>query len=361
MKIISKNIIFSIMKVGVVTSLLAALMLMSVDLFKNLETYTEYAFAAKDVLLLTLLYFPDAFLTSLGPSFLFSVTYYLSMLHANNEIIAVFNAGVKYGKIILPCILTSVFVSLGYFVLNETVALNCLNKKDAIYKEITNMDIDSHDNYQISLYDSRNGYLVYADEYIDRRKTLYNVSLIRRGKNEMSRVNAYNAQWSDDDGKWIFNDCICYTTGYDKETITVNHVDHYVSEDLELEPELFRNLSNDVSKMDIWLADKYVKSIRNLNPVLYARTATDLFKRILTCLTPLVMTVIACCINYRFKKNILFFSIFCSLCIAVVYYVIQMVTLMLANQGVIRPYMGTLFPFIIILLLSQLEALFIKD
>ncbi len=72
------------------------------------------------------------------------------------------------------------------------------------------------------------------------------------------------------------------------------------------------------------------------------------------------MMVIACSMNYRFKKNVLFFSLICSICIAVVYYVIQMMTVMLADQGVIAPWLGILIPFAVILGLSGIMSIIMK-
>ena len=50
----------------------------------------------------------------------------------------------------------------------------------------------------------------------------------------------------------------------------------------------------------------------------------------------------------------LFFSLVCSIAIAVVYFVVQMMTVMLADQGVIAPQLGTLIPFGVIILLATI-------
>ena len=71
------------------------------------------------------------------------------------------------------------------------------------------------------------------------------------------------------------------------------------------------------------------------------------------------MIVIACSITYRFKKNVLFFSLVGSICIAVVYFVVRMVTVMLSDQGVIAPILGTLIPFAAVIMVSLLLRAFI--
>ena len=72
-------------------------------------------------------------------------------------------------------------------------------------------------------------------------------------------------------------------------------------------------------------------------------------------LSPLVLLFIACTISYRYKKNILLFSIITSLGIAVIYYVVQMVTLIMARQGVIGSVWGMVIPMIVIVCIALAE------
>lgn len=362
MKVVKRYTISSILRVGILTALLAALMLMGVDLFKNLDSYTTYQIGGKDVFLLTVLYFPEAFLLGLGPSFLFSLTYFLSQLHANNEYICILNAGIKYKKIIIPCLCTGILISCMAFAVNESCAIQFSNKKQVLFNQLT-YESNDNDNYKISLSDTQNGYLVYAEEYYDAAEKLYDVSLVKHysdGRLQF-RLNAYKATWKKDRKTWLFEDVYRYTPSLTDNRTEIEHFDSIEIEDFNIEPQLFRNLSVEVSKMSLPIANNYLKRIKNLNPVQYASMATEFYKRVLSCLTPLVMIIIACSLNYRFKKNVMFFSLICSICIAVVYYVIQMVTLMLADQGVILPILGMLIPFISIIVLTGLLSLFLRN
>lgn len=363
MKVITKNVVFSILKVGIVTALLATLMLMGVDLFKNLDKYTDYRLTADVVLSQTLLYAPEAFLLGLGPAFLFSVSYYLSMLHASNEIICILNSGMRYRKIIVPCIMTAIGVSCFYFGFNELVAINCSNKKESVMQIITMSDNGQKDNSEVALSDMQNGYMVYAGKYINATKSLFDITLIEKDleTNEVVRTDAYKAQWNKDKENWTLYDSYVYRPAPDGLSSDITYYDEITDSILVLEPELFRNLSAEVSKMDLKLAGDYVQKMKHLNPDQYASLATEFYERLLGFLTPLVMIIIACSMNYRFKKNVLFFSIISSLCVAVVYYVVKMMTTMLADQGVIRPYFGVLMPFIIILILAGGASLLMRE
>jgi lipopolysaccharide export system permease protein len=104
--------------------------------------------------------------------------------------------------------------------------------------------------------------------------------------------------------------------------------------------------------MELPVAWDYLQKIQNYDHTEYNTLATDFYQRLFSCLTPFVLMLIACSINYRFKKNVLLFSIICCLCIGVIYYVVQMLSLIMANQGMISPMAGMLVPFALILVLS---------
>lgn len=382
MKVLTKYTLISVLKVGFATALLAALMLVGVDLFSNLDSYIGHSLGFGKAFMLSMLYYPEAFLLALGPSFLFSTTYFLSMLNASNEMICVLNSGVSSRRVVTPLLILAVMLALFYFGFNETIAIKSSNLKDSRTQFATSDS--SIDNTDIALSDMQDGYMVYASRYEDETSTLYNASYIElSGKSGekysipdsssnadsnansgtgLRRIDAYKAVYNEAEGFWTFNDCYVYTTKqtHDGETVDVSYLGMLDVERMKLEPQLFRNLSSEISKMSLDLAHAYLLRMKGLNPDEYARLGTEYYKRIFSCLTPLIMMVIACSMNYRFKKNVLFFSLICSICIAVVYYVIQMMTVMLADQGVIAPWLGILIPFAVILGLSGIMSIIMK-
>ncbi|MBR6085835.1 MAG: LptF/LptG family permease, partial [Spirochaetales bacterium] len=74
LKTLDRYTVSSILKTGIATALLASLMLLGVDLFSNLDLYMNHNVGFSKACSVTILYFPEAFLLALGPSFLFAVT-----------------------------------------------------------------------------------------------------------------------------------------------------------------------------------------------------------------------------------------------------------------------------------------------
>ena len=307
LRVLDRYTTTSILKIGFVTSLLASLMLMGVDLFSNLDKYMNYNVSFLKALSITLLYFPEAFLLAVGPSFLFAVTYHLSMLSANNEVMAVLNAGVSFQRILRPVIISAIVLSAAYFGFNELVAIPSTNSKELKMELITDSS-GSVNNQNIALSDMQNGYMVYAGMYSDSDLTLYDVTLVESssGGKLVRRTDAYRAVYDLETGLWTFYDAYVYIPT-ENDGVRIEYVDTEENSVLLLEPQLFRNVSNEISKMSLRLARAYLSRMKGLNPEEYAKLGTEYYKRLFSCLSPLIMILIACSINYRFKKNVLFF------------------------------------------------------
>ncbi len=364
-RVLTRYTLASILKVGLATALLASLILMGVDLFANLDTYMNSNVSFTRALSLTLLYFPEAFLLALGPAFLFAVTYHLSMLHANNEIMGILNSGISIGRVIRPIIICAVLLSVFHFTFNEKVAIPSSNRKEVLTAEINNTSGTLSNNRNIALSDMQSDYMVYANNYSDRDQTLYNVSLLESTADGklVRRTNAYRAVYDNGTGLWTFRDVYVYEPvklESGASEISVQHYDTQVNTVLLLEPQLFRSGSNEISKMSLELARAYLSRMKTLNPDEYASLGTEYYKRIFSCLSPLIMMLIACSMNYRFKKNVLFLSLIISISLVVVYFVVQMMTTMMADQGVIAPQLGTLIPFAVMVLISGLLWAFLR-
>ena len=353
MRVLRRYTIMSVLKIALATALLASLILMGVDLFANLDSYMSHNVSFLKSMSITALYFPSAFLLAIGPSFLFAVSFHLSSMHSSNEILVVLDSGVSISRLVLPIIVMGFLVSGFHFALNEIVAIPLSNQKKVVTENITNSSSNGN-NQNVALSDMQSGYMVYAGLYSDSEQALYDVTLIQNDElsHLESRTDAYKAVYNPSKRTWTFQDAYIYYPNQNGG-VRVDYIDSLESPVLKLEPQLFRDISNEISSMSLRLARSYLMRMKGLNPEGYASLATEYYERILGCLTPLVMIIIACSITYRFKKNVLFFSLVGSICIAVVYYVVRMITIMLADQGIIAPMLGTLIPFAAVIVVSS--------
>ncbi|HKL60067.1 MAG TPA: LptF/LptG family permease [Sphaerochaeta sp.] len=351
----------SITRVGLITLLLCTLMLVSVDLFMHLDSYVNSEVPAFTIFKLTLLYAPEALLFALAPSLLFSATYHLSQMQANNELISLYNAGISYRRIIIPILLLGFFFSLFQFGFNELVAIPSSREKKVTQDELFGLR-STFDNRNITLSDPEGRFVVHATHYNDENKSIRALVLVlldKTGRLE-SRIDASSASWDEMGKTWLLSDVVRHTIDADAARVSSSRESSTVIESFDLEPSYFRNISSDIKTMELKPALDYLEKIRLLNPKLWYEAATDLATRLLSSLTPLVMIFIACTISYRYKKNVLLFSIITSLFLAVIYYVVQMVTLIMAKQGVIGPVWGMVIPMIVIVSIAISERLVLR-
>lgn len=347
---LDRYILSNVLRVGVIALLLCSFVMVTVDLISNLADYIRMEVPFATIALRSLYYAPEAVLMCTGPAFLFSLTYFLSQLSANNEMICLLNAGIPYRRILRPCLVLAFCVAGLYFAFSEQVGIPAGTLKNRLEEQIF-YSSTTYDNRNVSLYDSVNGYVLYARRYIDSESRLKGTVLIHRNSDGTLdfRMESDSALWVD--GNWEFNDNTVFEID-PSGSVKVTKPTHLRFEDLDINVQMFRSTSADVTSMPIRGAWDYLQTVREFEPSRYPELATDFWQRVLSFLTPLVLMIIACSINYRFKKNILLFSIVSCLCIGVVYYVVQMLTLILASQGMISPISGTLAPVVMILVFS---------
>lgn len=356
MKVRSRYTMTSIAKVGSITLILCTFMLISVDLFMNLDSFVTREIAPSVMFKLSLLYAPEALLLALAPSLLFSTTYFLSQLHANNEMITLLNAGISYKRIIGPILIVGLLFSFLQFGFQEQVAIPWTRARSALQDEQFGLRSTS-DNRNITLSDPRGEFIVHASHYIDGQKILRGVTLLLLDKEGKltTRYDANEATWDSELEVWTLHNVIQYETV--ALAVQSSREKSVIVKQFTLEPAYFKNISSDMKTMELAQALSYVRTIKEVQAKLWHELATDLSNRILSCLTPFILIFIACMIRFNFKKNILLFSIIYSLSIAVLYYVVQMVTLIMAKQGVIAPLWGMVIPMIVVLCIAITERL----
>ncbi|MGD1823502.1 MAG: LptF/LptG family permease [Pleomorphochaeta sp.] len=353
MKIITKYICSNIIKILFSTVILTSLLLLSVDLFSNFDSYVQNNVEWSEIARITIYYLPQAFLIVFAPASLFSITFFLSQMNTNNEVIALLSSGYPM-KMVYKIITILMFcISILLFLFNENVVLQSKIDYNLLKNEAFNIN-NNFDNSNIGLIDSLNNNVIYANKYKEENKTLYKLIVVKKDDNNkiVKRIDAKNGVWSQEKNYWILND-VKVTNIYDQD-IYIEEFTQLEDPTINLEPNMFRNLSLDIQTMYFSSAIKYLKIQRNVNLRLWYESMSDFLERLLEPFSIIIMTVIACSIDYKGRKNVFLFSVFNSIILAVVYYVSKMVFQIASKQGLLNPYIASLLPFLIILIVTLL-------
>lgn len=334
---------FTIAKTALVTLALIVLIWLLFDLFAQLEFYLDVQLSAQTIVRLTLLEAPQGVVLGLGPALLFAVTYVLSSLQAQNGFLIFFSAGIPYRRIIVSALMIGVIASLGLFLFNEQVAIEAAQRKQALLRDVTRFE-SGYDNRDVTLRSPDGSYVVHVGRYHEKSQTIERVTVIYFDENRAikERIDADGGIFMD--SFWQLSHVKAYRIDEHGQQLLSFSVPLLDLTSLNLEPQLFRNLQTDIKSLPLRETRLLMQRLKVVDPQRFRSYNVDLQQRLWTNLNPLIMVLISCSTLWNWKKNVLLFSILASISIAVVYFVTQMVTSILASQFVIGATSGALIP-----------------
>ena len=166
----------------------------------------------------------------------------------------------------------------------------------------------------------------------------------------LRRIEADTAKYDEEEKIWIFDNCRIFTADENGD-INMEKINGYRNEAYNEFPETFRNIIKDVKELEIKPARDWIRALKR-SGLPYREALTDFHQRFSFALTPFIVTLISCAMGGRFKKNILLMSLLFSLGLASFYYILQMISVLLAKLGSITPLMGAWSGFFLFFLLG---------
>ena len=166
MKILTRYTISSILKIAVVTILLFALILAAVELFSKMDQIMHGGVETVKLIEYIILSLPEYFMMVASISFLFAVTYFLSTLTANNEMIPILNAGVSPVRLRLPIIILAIVLTALGSLFQEHTVIAATNRHDELETELFGAS-STRDSRNIVLTDD-DGFLIYTQRFSEQ-------------------------------------------------------------------------------------------------------------------------------------------------------------------------------------------------
>ena len=318
-----------------------------VDLFSNLWRYLDNDAPLAGILRITALYFPKCISFSLPIALLFSVSYTLGMLYTNNELIIVFGSGISLRRFILPFLLSGIILSIGSFYFEEEIVIDTFKNKNELSRNLLNQSV-SFSNTNVTVLSDNNNIIYHADYYNDNNKTLSGLLVLLKNEDGsfLRRLDAEYATWKDE--AWELRNVRLFEWTETEDYIREANMDRYSDSRISEDPSTFRRTARNVEEMKRQEAWGWIQSLQKAG-LPFREALTAYYKRFSFALTPLIVTLLSAILGGSFKKNILLMSLLSSLILSVLYYVLQMVTVILANLGHISPISGAFGPFFLFL------------
>ena len=322
---------------------LFAMLVILIDLFFNLTRYLSNGASISAILKVSLFYVPKSFSYALPVSLLFASAYTLGDLSTKNELVTILGSGVPFWRFSLSLVFLGIAFSFFAFFFEDITVIPTLRDKNRMSRELLHTTTESHSSIVLKF---EGGRLIYSADYYDPfSQTLSGITIIELDENRKLKSTVYSsrAEWTDD--AWSFTNPLIYR--WDKGFLRPKNASKEeaaeLSEKYREDPETFRRSS--VSPADLNARDVagLIKDLRRAGlPV--SSALANYHHRFSFSAVSFVVIFLSLSVSGRFRKNILLLSLLASLGTAVIYYVVEMISMMGAQTGIVPPFWGAWTP-----------------
>jgi lipopolysaccharide export system permease protein len=313
-----------------------------IDLFSNLVRYLNYEVPASQILLVSYYYIPKSLSFATPISLLFAAAYTLGDLYARNELTSIFSSGIPFWRFIISLLVIGAVVSVLSFFFQDKVVVPTFKKKNDLGSVLLHQPrATNNSNIVIK---ARNGQIIYSIDYFDDSTTSLNgVNIIEQNDRGefLSLIRAPRAVWTGE--YWSFSLAVIYS--WDGQFLRVRSLEDSVDTYRE-HPEAFRRSAVDAEDLPAKDAAALVRDLKTAG-LPFIGALADYYHRFSFSAVSFVVMFLSISMGGRFKKNILLMSLLASLVASVVFYVMEMISMMMARLGYIPPLVGAWFPIIV--------------
>ncbi len=342
MNTLQRYLLRQFLPVCLVSALFFVLLLELGDLFANLWKYLANNVSAREIATILALYLPKCVSFSMPLAVLFASSYTMGTMHANNELTSVFSSGYPLYRLAMPLLAFGLTLSLGMFFFEDRLVIRTLGEKSELSRNLLNQDRSLSNTNIVVL--SRNGRVLYmSDYYQDTEHKLYALTVISRDDDgrlvSVSRTSS--AVWNG--SEWIAEETDVYSV---ERSGGIRHLRDKMPLRLDEPPETFRRNTTSVDELSVKDAKEYIKFMRRAG-LPHAEQLSAYYRRFSFPLTIFIVLLFSISLGGRFRKNIMLMSLLLSLSVAVVYYVVQMITMILSKWEYISPLAGAWIPVVL--------------
>jgi len=322
------------------------LLLSLIDLFANLVRYLNYEVPFLQIMRISLYYMPKSFSYALPISLLFASAYTLGDLYARNELTSIFSSGIPFWRFSLPLVFAGLLASVFSFFFDDIVVIPTLRVKNELSRHYLHQTTaESNSDIVIK---AKNGQLIYSVDYYDYHSQILNgLTIIEQNSRGefVSLIRAHRATWSGE--YWELERPVIYSMdrGLMKDrplTPTDIYREH---------PDTFRRSAVKAEELPVREGRLLVNDLRTAG-LPYIEAQAEYYHRFSFATVSLIVMILSISMGGRFRKNILLMSLLASLSAAVVFYVIEMITMMMAKLGYIPTLIGAWFPVVVFITLG---------
>lgn len=334
-----------------------AMVLILVDLLMNLWQYISNGVSLSQILRVLLLYFPKTLSFALPLAILFAASYVLSDLYAKNELTVIFASGVSLFQFTLPLLVIALLLSYVLFIFEDKIVVPSYAEKTRLQNKLLGQSKSLDNNNIVIIADE--GRIVYKAEFYDEtQQSLKQPVIVFRNTDTSLKavICGDEARWNG--SNWELSNAVQYIVY--KKTVCFSSVPHIkLVQTLSEPPETFRNNTVSVEEVNIKEARTYIDHLRRAG-LPSAEARSQYYKKYSFPFIVFIVVFLSVGLSGKSRKNVLLVSLISSISAAVLFYVSQMVTMLLAQFGYVSPIIGAWAPIILFIFLSILLLRFAR-
>jgi lipopolysaccharide export system permease protein len=325
-----------------------------IDLFAHLVRYLNYEVPFSQIMKISAFYLPKSFSYALPISLLFASAYTLGDLYARNELTSIFSSGIPFWRFSMSLVIIGFVASIFSFFFDDNLVVPTLQVKNELSRRFLRQT-KAENNSDIVI-KARNGQLIYSIDYYDyTAKVLNGISIVEQDSsgNFISLIRAQRATWTGE--YWDFVNPLIYSweEGFLRAK-PLPPTDAYREE-----PDIFRRNAVKAEELPVMQERLLIKDLKAAG-LPYMEAQADYYHRFSYCTISFIVMVLSISMGGRFRKNILLMSLLASLSSAVVFYVMEMLSMMMAKMGYIPTLVGAWFPVVVFIALGLLLLIWAK-
>jgi len=325
-----------------------------IDLFTYLVRYLNYEVPFSQIMKISAFYLPKSFSYALPISLLFASAYTLGDLYARNELTSIFSSGIPFWRFSMPLVVIGLLASIFSFFFDDNVVIPTLKTKNELSRLFLRQTT-SENNSDIVI-KARNGHLIYSIDYYDyTAKILNGISIVEQDSSGdfISLIRAHQATWTGE--YWDFvNPMIYFWDDGFLRARPLPPTDAYRED-----PDIFRRNAVKPEELPAMQEKLLIKDLKDAG-LPYMEAQADYYHRFSYSTVSFIVMVLSISMGGRFRKNILLMSLLASLSAAVVFYVMEMISMMMAKLGYIPTLVGAWFPVVVFIAIGLLLLVWAK-
>ncbi len=325
-----------------------AFILEMVDLMMNIWRYIYNSVPMNVVGTIMLNFLPKTFTWAMPLAVLFASCFMLSTLYSNNELTALFASGVSLIQFTAPLLALSAIFSVALFFFQDKVVVKSSLKYEQVKSAALNQEKDlDNDNIVII---SEGGTKIYKADYFDNDlQRLRNLCVVLRGEDKELRsiISANYASWNE--GHWSTQNGWEYR--YENGEMKGLPLGREVELTLVEPPETFRNNTVSVESATIEESRAYIEHLQKTG-LPFSEALSQYYNKFSFPIVVFIVAFLSVGISGKGRRNVFVISLTLSLAAAVLFYVTQMVTMLMAKFGILPPLFGAWLPVVLFIFLS---------